>query len=349
MNAMNMLYFNTVMEPLFLELLEADGGFAIERRVLEDSDAANFEALNNAHVYQISSAKDELPRQFWGEAPLFERCPNLLLLSTSGAGYDVVSLEDATKAGVAIVNQAGGNKEGVAEHALAMMLTVGKRIGEADRATRRGEVTARVAYKGIELRGKTVGIIGLGNVGSRLAELCQGLFECRVLAFDPYVSAEAMNAKGVEKMESLQDLAAASDFLSLNCPLTPETRGMVDASVFNAMPEGSVYVATARGYIHDEKALEAALTSGRLLGAGLDVWDIEPPPTDHPLLQMDNVLASPHTAGITFESRRNIAKIAAEQLIAIRNGEKPPRLLNPEVWPKFQERFEAVYGTRPAD
>jgi D-3-phosphoglycerate dehydrogenase len=124
---------------------------------------------------------------------------------------------------------------------------------------------------------------------------------------------------------------------------------MVDASVFGAMREGTIYVATARGYIHQEAALIEALQSGRLAGAGIDVWDIEPPPTDHPLLAMDNVILSPHTAGVTYESRRNIAKITAEQLVGVRDGVKPPRLLNPEVWPKFQDRFEAVFGIRPQD
>ncbi len=349
MNAMNILYFDYVMDPIFLDLLEADGGFAIDRRTLKDPEAINFEALTRTHVYQISSAKDELPKAFWGDADLFAKCPNILLLSTYGAGYDVCDLEAATAAGVAVVNQAGGNKEGVAEHALAMMLTVAKKMIDADRALRRGGITDRAAFKGIELNDKTVGIIGIGHVGTRLAAMCKGIFNCRVLAYDPMLSAEAVAARGAEKVESLHEMAAGCDFVSLNCPLIPTTRGMVDASVFAAMKPGAIYVATARGYIHDEKALTEALASGHLAGAGLDVWDIEPPPTDHPILAMDNVIVSPHTAGVTFESRRNIAKITAEQLIAIRDGEKPPRLLNPEVWPKFQERFQAVYGQRPVD
>ena len=349
MNAMNVLYFDVLMDDIFLDVLDADGGFAIEKRSLKEADDEIFEALSRTHVYQISSAKDELPGQFWGVQSLFERCPNILLLSTYGAGYDVCDLEAATEAGVAVVNQAGGNKEGVAEHALAMMLAVAKKLIQADRATRRGGITDRAAFKGIELQGKTVGIIGLGHVGTRLADLCKGLFDCRILAVDPYLSAEEIAAKGAEKIGSLEELAAASDFVSLNCPLTPETRGMVNEAVFQAMRPGTIYVATARGYIHDEEALTAALASGHLAGAGLDVWDIEPPPTDHPILAMDNVIVSPHTAGVTFESRRNIAKITAEQLIQIRDGGRPPRLLNPAVWPRFRERFEQVFGRLPEE
>lgn len=349
LNAMRLLYFTRPMEQSFLDVIEKDGGFTVERRVLTDSDDEIFKALAETHVYSISSAKDELPRQYWGEASLFERCPNILMLSTYGAGYDVCDLEAATAAGVAVVNQAGGNKEGVAEHALAMMLTVAKKLIISDRAVRRGGITDRDVFKGVELKDKTVGIIGIGHVGSRVAEFCKGLFNCEVLAFDPLLTAAEIAAKGAAKVESLHEMVAACDFVSLNCPLIPTTRGMIDKSVFDAMKDGAIYVATARGYIHDEPALVEALQSGKLAGAGIDVWDIEPPPTDHPLLAMDNVILSPHTAGITIESRRNIAKIAAEQLVEVRNGKKPPRLLNPEVWPKFQDRFKATFGMRPED
>ncbi len=349
LNAMRILYFTRPMEQTFLDVLEKDGGFTTERRHLTDPEERIFQALSETHVYSISSAKDELPKQFWGVDSLFERCPNILMLSTYGAGYDVCDLEAATRAGVAVVNQAGGNKEGVAEHALAMMLDIAKKLTLADRAVRRGGITDRDIFKGVELKDKTVGIIGIGHVGGRLAELCKGLFNCEVVAYDPLLTAAQIAAKGARKVDSLQELAAASDFVSLNCPLIPTTRGMVDASVFEAMKDGAIYVATARGYIHDEDALVAALNSGKLAGAGIDVWDIEPPPTDHPLLQMENVVLSPHTAGITYESRRNIAKIAAEQLVEVRNGKRPPRLLNPEVWPQFQKRFEAVFGMRPED
>lgn len=349
LNAMRVLYFTRPMEQSFLDVLDKDGGFALERRHLSDPEDAIFEALSETHVYSISSAKDELPRQFWGEAALFARCPNILMLSTYGAGYDVCDLADATRAGVAVVNQAGGNKEGVAEHALAMMLTVSKNLIVADRAVRRGEVTDRDVFKGTELKDKTVGIIGIGHVGGRLAELCAGLFNCKIVAYDPLLTAEEVAAKGAAKVDSLHEMVAQADFVSLNCPLIPTTRGMVDKSVFDAMKDGAVYVATARGYIHDETALIDALNTGKLAGAGVDVWDIEPPPTDHRLLAMDNVVLSPHTAGITVESRRNIARIAAEQLVEVRNGKKPPRLLNPDVWPKFQERFKATFGMRPED
>jgi D-3-phosphoglycerate dehydrogenase len=305
--------------------------------------------LAQAHAYQIGSSRQELAMKYQGYAPLFARCPNLVVLSTNGAGFDTVNLDDATAAGVAVVNQAGGNKEGVAEHALAMMLSLSKKIVLSDRQMRRSSDYDRRLYMGDDLLERTVGIVGLGNVGSRLAELCKGLFRMRVIAFDPYVAADAMAAKGVEKAESLEAMLAQADYVSIHCPHTRETRGMMGAAQFAAMPRHAYFVTTARGGIHDEAALADALKADKIAGAGLDVWEDEPPPHDHPLLAFDNVLASPHTAGITRQSRYNIAKIAAEQMIDILDGKRPPRLLNPEVWPRYQDRFQSVLGFRPQD
>ena len=199
------------------------------------------------------------------------------------------------------------------------------------------------------IRTYDLGIIGLGHVGSRVAELCRGLFQMRVLAFDPYLTAEVMQARGVEKVETLEELMRQSDYVSTNCPHTKETRGMMGAAAFAMMQPHAYYITTARGGIHDEAALAEALGKKQIAGAGLDVWEDEPPPTDHPLMQFDNVLVSPHTAGITRQSRHNIAKIAAEQMLDILDGKKPPRLLNPEVWPAYQDRFQRILGFRPDD
>jgi D-3-phosphoglycerate dehydrogenase len=169
----------------------------------------------------------------------------------------------------------------------------------------------------------------------------------RVLAYDPYLSAEQIAAKGAEKVATLDELLRVADYVSVNCPHTAETRGMMGAAQFAMMQPHAYFITTARGGIHDEDALAAALTAGQVAGAGLDVWEEEPPPSDHPLMRFDNVLVSPHTAGITRQSRHNIAKIAAEQMLDILDGKKPSRLLNPEVWPVYRERFSAILGFRP--
>ena len=155
--------------------------------------------LAQAHAYQIGSSRQELVMKLQGYAPLLSRCPNLLVLSTNGAGFDTVNLADATAAGVAVVNQAGGNKEGVAEHVMAMMLTLSKRIVMSDHAMRSGGAYRRQDFMGDDIQGRTIGIIGLGHVGGRVAELCRGLFQMRVIAYDPYLTAEQITAKGAEK------------------------------------------------------------------------------------------------------------------------------------------------------
>jgi D-3-phosphoglycerate dehydrogenase len=204
----------------------------------------------------------------------------------------------------------------------------------------------RNAYMGEDIFGKTIGIVGLGNVGSRIAELSKGLFAMRVLAYDPYLTTEQIAARGAEKME-LDTLLATADFVSVNCPLTVETRGMMGAAQYARMRPEAFFITTARGSIHDEMALADALKAKRIAGAGLDVWEKEPPPTDHPLLAFDNVVVSPHSAGATKQARTNLATMGAEQILAILDGKKPPRLLNPEVWPVFARRFERTFGFAP--
>jgi D-3-phosphoglycerate dehydrogenase len=168
-------------------------------------------------------------------------------------------------------------------------------------------------------------------------------FGMRVLAFDPYLTEEEIARRGARSV-AFDDLLAQSDVVSLHCPRDKSTLKMMDAAAFAGMKAGAVFITTARGGIHDEAALAQALASGHLSGAGIDVWDREPPPLDHPLLAFPNVVASFHTAGVSVEARRNMAAIAAEQIVGVLKGGRPPRLVNPEVWPAYAARFEAVMG-----
>ena len=346
-NTKRVFYLNTLSAPVYLEILAKRADIQIDKLVNDSPEAEAERILPLAHAYQIGSSRQELAMKYQGYTPLLDRCPNLVVLSTNGAGFDTVNLDDATAAGIAVVNQAGGNKEGVAEHVMAMMLSLSKRIMLTDHAMRSGDQYDRRAFMGDDVQGRTIGIVGLGNVGARVAELCRGLFQMRVLAFDPYLSDEQIRSRGGEKAETLESLLKQSDYVSINCPHTKETRGMMGAAQFAQMQPHAYFITTARGGIHDETALAAALTSNQIAGAGLDVWEDEPPPAYHPLLKFDNVLVSPHTAGITRQSRHNIAKIAAEQMLDILDGKRPPRLLNPEVWPAYQNRFQRILGFRP--
>jgi D-isomer specific 2-hydroxyacid dehydrogenase, NAD binding domain len=164
-----------------------------------------------------------------------------------------------------------------------------------------------------------------------------------LLATDPFVTSEEIARRDAEPV-SLQALLQRADVVSLHCPLDAGTRSLMGAPEFASMKPGTLFVTTARGGIHDEAALLNALKSGHLGGAGLDVWAVEPPASNHPLLNLDNVLATQHTAGVTHDSRRQMATMAASQIIALAGGAVPPRLVNPEVWPVYARRFEQALG-----
>lgn len=333
-------------EGVYTQIVGDDSSVALTR--LENDSPASVAApvLAAAHGYQVGASRDELARHFHVTKELLDQCPKLLIVSSNGAGYDTVDVEACTEAGVLVLNQAGGNAQSVAEHALGMMLSLSKRIVEVDKALRREGTFERTAYKGGEVFGKTIGIIGIGHVGGKLASMCKSALGMTVLAYDPYLGDNEIAARGANKVE-LEQLLKASDFVSINCPLTAETRGMIGETQLALMKPSAMLITTARGSIHDEKALEDALRANKIAGAGLDVWEKEPPPSDHPLMAFDNVFVSPHTAGVTNDARRNMAKIAAEQMVAALRGERPPRMVNPEVWPAYARRFAREFGRAP--
>jgi D-3-phosphoglycerate dehydrogenase len=184
-NTKRVFYVNNVSAQVYLDILARRPDVHVDKLANETLDDEAAPILAQAHAYQIGSSRQELAMKFQGYTPLLSRCPNLLVLSTNGAGFDTVSLADATAAGIAVVNQAGGNKEGVAEHVMAMMLTLSKRLVMSDHAMRGGAAYNRRDFMGDDVQGRTIGIVGLGYVGSRVAELCRGLFQMRVIAYDP--------------------------------------------------------------------------------------------------------------------------------------------------------------------
>lgn len=192
---------------------------------------------------------------------------------------------------------------------------------------------------GNEIQGKTIGLVGLGQIGMQVAHLAQA-FGMDVLAYDPYVETGEIIARGARPV-SLQTLLNGSDVVSLHCPRNSETLGMIGAREFAHMRPGAIFISTARGGIHDECALYDALVSGHLAGAGLDVWAVEPPPRDHPLLKLPNVISTYHTAGVTHQGRARIARISAEQILDIAGGHEPPRMINPTVFSTALQRLQA--------
>jgi len=226
------------------------------------------------------------------------------------------------------------------------MLALSHRVLQKDRLVRESRWGEKAHFMGCELRERTLGIIGLGGIGRTLVDLVRGLGMNPPLAFDPLADASRTAALGVS-LVPLDRLLRESDFVSINCPLTDETRGMVGAPQYALMKPTAYLVTTARGSIHDEDALAEALRANKIAGAGLDVWEKEPPPLDHPLLHMDNVIVTPHTAGVTREARENMGRIAAEQMLAALDGKPVARVLNPEVWPRYAARFKETFGFAP--
>ncbi len=338
---MRVLRLDTPMDGhTFDTKVGAAAGVALQVHPVQGDEAQTWAAFAQAHVYHIASARDDLPPHWLAGQALIERSPQLLAVSTYGAGYDTVDVAACTAAGIAVVNQAGGNADSVAEHTLALMLGISRRMVESDRRMRREIGFSREDVMGHEIRGKTLGLIGMGHIGTRVARLAQA-FGMTVIASDPLLSAEEIAQRGARSV-SLAELLAQSDVVSLHCPRDATTLKMMNDTTFAQMKKGALFINTARGGIHDEVALTQALASGHLAGAGLDVWDQEPPPLDHPLLAMDNVYATFHTAGVTHEARRNVASIGADQIIQLLAGERPPRLVNPQVWPAFEKRRVAL-------
>lgn len=339
-------YVNMLAHATYEDVMRARADVRLDRIDSESTAGLAAPVLAAAHAFQIGAARDELAATYHVGPEFLQRTPNLLVVSSNGAGFDTVDVKSCTDAGVLVVNQSGGNKQSVAEHVLGMMLALAKRIVETDKVMRRQANMDRNAYLGTEIYGKTIGIVGLGNVGTRVAQLCTGLFNMRVLAYDPLLSAEEVTRRGARKVD-LDTLMAEADFVSINCPLDDSSRGMIGAKQFARMKTTAYFITTARGFIHDEAALADVLSRGRIAGAGLDVWAKEPPPLDHPLLAYDNVIISPHTAGVTHEARANMGRIAAEQVLLALDGKKPPRMVNPEVWPRYAARFEKIFGIQP--
>lgn len=340
-NPLCVLRYDFWIDPVFDRILAAEPGIRSQTCAMQGADAQLWRALAQANVLQTNSARDELPAYLLADAALLRRSPNLLAVSANGSGCDTIDIAACTEAGVMVLNQAGGNADSVAEMALGLMLAVLRRIAETDRLLRacaRG--FSREDLMGRELHGRTLGLVGMSEIGRRTAALGRA-FGMRVLGCDPSLDAAEMARRGAEAV-TLDELIRQADIVSLHCPRNDRTLNLMNAERFAAMKPGAVFISTARSGIHDEAALAAALQSGHLAGAGLDVWTQEPPPPDHPLLRLPNVVATYHTAGVTQEARRNNATLAATQIVQLlHSDERPERLVNPEVWPRARQRLES--------
>jgi len=340
-------WFDDHKTPNVADVLEKEADVAVHRLAFDAPAEQNWAVMTTCHAYCSTSARDEVPDQYKGTGALIARCRELLVISTSGAGYDPIDVAACTDAGILVVNQSGANAEAVAEHVVAMLLSLSKHIPQTDHSLRTQRGVDRELFKGRNAQGRTIGIIGLGEVGRRVARICGKGLEMRVLAYDPYIEGSDFLERGAVAA-ALDELLAQADYVTIHCPYNAETKGMIGRRELALMRPEAYVITTARGGIVDEEALAAALAAGHIAGAGVDVWNVEPPPLDHKLLTFDNVIATYHTAGVTVDSRHAMAQWNAEQLMQIFRGERPPRLINPEAWTKFAQRFERAFGFRPA-
>lgn len=270
---------------------------------------------------------------------LFDAAQPLRATIRHGAGLDMIPIEAATRAGVLVANVPAVNAITVAEHVFLVTLALLRRFRQVDGDLRtRGWAAGRAhADAGHDLAGRTMGIVGLGAVGRAVARIAQHGFGLDVAAF---TRTPANVPEGVRAVD-LDTLVSTADVLVLCCPLTPQTRGLIGPGRIAAMKPGALIVNVARGPVVDEAALVAALQSGRIGGAALDVFDTQPPPPDHPLLSLDSVILTPHMAGITEESMMRMGVGAAGEAIRVLAGLLPLNLRNPEVAARYRQRWPA--------
>jgi D-3-phosphoglycerate dehydrogenase / 2-oxoglutarate reductase len=249
-------------------------------------------------------------------ADVIERAERLKVIGRAGVGVDNVDVDAATRRGIIVANAPESTVVSAAEHTIGLLVALARNIPQAHAALKQGR-WERTAYGGIELAGKTLGVLGFGRIGQQVARRALGL-GMHVVAYDPYVTAERFRELGAERVESPEDVYAAADFLTLHLPLTTETRGSVSAAAFEAMRPGVRIVNAARGPLLDEDALLVALRSGKVAGAALDVFGDEP--YAGPLLELDNVVVTPHLAASTGEAQDRAGVIVAEQVAAALEG-----------------------------
>ncbi|HSD41101.1 MAG TPA: hydroxyacid dehydrogenase [Burkholderiales bacterium] len=254
----------------------------------------------------------------------------LRVVARHGVGLDYIPVQTCTELGIPVVFTPDANTESVAEHVLGAMIMLGHEIARADRAVRAGRWNVRDSMMGIDIRGRTIGIVGLGRIGARVAEICRSAFSMRVLAFDAHLDHETVRARGAEP-RSLDGLLAEADFVTLHTPLTQETHHLLDARAFSQMRPGACLINHARGALVDTDALTQALQSGHLRGAALDVLEQEPPQGDLQLLHLENVIVTPHSAALTDEAMLRMATDAGEDVLRVLRGERPKACANPEV------------------
>lgn len=276
-----------------------------------------------------------------GSLPLdgrnMDHAPGLFVVARTGIGYDQVDIDAATQRGIAVCNAPDGPTVSTAEHAVTLALSIAKSVRISSDRLAAGESDLYARHRSIEFDGKTIGLIGCGRIARRVAVIAAG-FGMRVVAYDPFVTDPP---PPIELGDSLSEVLAAADVVSVHVPLNTDTARMCDDGFFSQMKPGSVFVNTARGGVVDQNALLRAIDEGHLFGAGLDVTDPEPLPADHPLVHHPAITITPHVAAGTNEAKLGNFVGAFEGVLSVLNRDRPQNLVNPDVWDILRSRIEA--------
>ncbi|MFQ5938286.1 MAG: hydroxyacid dehydrogenase [Acidiferrobacterales bacterium] len=326
------LLLDSMYHPAGEELLRRHA----EVRVLHDPTQQQIrEAIEPVSVVFV-----RYPCRLRGDA--IREARELLVISTSGRGTDAVDIEAASAQDIAVVNNPGLGSVPVSEHTLGLMLDQAKQITRSDRDGRQGKGWGE-GYKStrIHLEGRTVGVIGCGQIGTEVVRKCAIGFRMRVLVYDPYIPASKAEAVGGTWLPDLAPLLREADFVTLHPELTDETHGMIGEAELQLMRQDAFLINTARGQVVQQAALVRGLQENWIAGAALDVFDPEPPPADSPLYELQDLILTPHIAGLTIEARRELALSAANQILQVLRGERPPHLVNPDVWERLARRLHA--------
>jgi len=308
-----------VREPI------ADAGIRLLRERFEvdvDGDAELAERIGDYDAIVIRSGTQLT-------AELITRAERLKVIGRAGVGVDNVDVDAATRRGIVVANAPESTVVSAAEHAIGLLVALARHIPQAHAALKQGR-WERSAHGGIELEGKTLGVLGFGRIGQQVARRALGL-GMRVVAYDPFVTKGRFRELGAEKAETAEEVLTGAEFLTLHLPLTAETTGMLDATAIAQMPDGARVVNAARGELVDEVALVAALRSGKLAGAALDVYGEEPLPPGHPITKLPNVVLTPHVGWAAEDSYVSFFEGIVENVDAYLDGRPIPRMLNPEA------------------
>jgi phosphoglycerate dehydrogenase-like enzyme len=311
------VWTQVVLAPDAMARLESVAGVVLDAS-LDRLPGARVAIIGRAHV----------------DATFLDRAgPSLQMVVRHGIGYDGVDVPVCTAAGVLAANTPDGPTQSTAEHAVALLLALAKQLQRAGASMRASEPPTRLELQGIDLRGRTLGVVGFGRIGRRVGEICAVGLGMRVLVHDPFAVDIAAAGPWAEEAASLDELLARSDVVTLHTSLTPATTHLIGERQLRLMRPGSYLINVSRGPVVDEAALIRALHDGHLAGAGLDVFDPEPPDPTNPLLWMTQVVATPHVASNTAEGIARMSNAVVDQIIQLFAGERPTSLIDPAAWP----------------